>query len=334
MKKADRDRLNIANSEITQSCVLLKLGARALLDLHERHPLHRSTVKTWVEAHRRWHEEQWDVLLGKVLASEILSASPIDRDDMEVRAVLDSIIAMRPRLEQSTSAMRDILQTRPELRPWAMEVMEDLRKWFATLSTDFGRAAIAAAYVDRLDKLGRPDPIGSEPGEAIRALEPQPKLDSEYLAWIAEHPEDRIEPKAGPEDFVAEHPDGSVTRIRDIIPLYRSGTMERPWGLNFQTWDQALVHDLILARSAAVRRVSISHLQWWLAPLRSVVENMERDCLVDTAKAMIVDMMSAAPMQMTSLPFDGWLPTHHGRAIVVDRMIPQWLRVSQKGGQL
>lgn len=325
MNKADRDRESIAVNELAQSCVLLKLGSRAFLDLHERHPKQHAMIKLWVEHHRRHHEEVWDELLGKVCMPELLSTQPREPDESEGRQTLEKMMKATGDLEQVLAWLRDLFQTRPDKRDWALRTVAELRRWAQTVCDDFGRQIIAVTYTERLDKLGRPSPIGVATGEPIRPLEPQPKADPEYLAWLACNPDARIDPLAGPEDFVVKHPDDTVTRIRDLLLPYRRALVDRSWGRGTDKWDAALLTDLVLVRACAVRVTTVSHLQWWLAPLRSVVESLDQDNLVQSACAVIANLMDATPMMLT-VPAHGhgWVPTHRAQQLVADRILPQW----------
>ena len=70
MKIEDRRRHNVAISELTQALTLTKLAARSLIDLYERHPRHRPSLKQHVEAYGRWFAEQWDTLVAVTDPSE------------------------------------------------------------------------------------------------------------------------------------------------------------------------------------------------------------------------------------------------------------------------
>lgn len=331
MKTEDRKRESVANAEMTQSLALLKLGARGLAGVHERRPEQRAMIKTWVEAHRRWHEEVWDELLGKVCVSDVLVAHPQQHDDVEVRKVLERLITSAERMEQAMAGIRDIVQTRPELRPWAIDTVGEIQKSVRGHFQTFGQQIIAVRYLDRLESAGHPLALANEAAEPTRPLEPPPVMDAEYAAWLAAHPEHAIMPKAGPEDFVIEHPGGGVTRVCDIAPLYQKFEIDRPWGCWGTDWAMALIEDITLARGCSVGRFSTRHLEWWMAPLQKVIDPRNRPDLVDAAKAIIARVMQADPLLIT-LVRGNWIPTHHAHAIVDEKLLPQWPTFNGNGG--
>src|SRR5690349_14881066 len=116
MNKADRDRENVAHSEMHHAYVLLKLGVRAILDLHERHPDSRRMLQTWVDHHERVHQEVWDELLAKVRAPDILAPNPQKPTDEDAERMLATLLRSTAQLEQVLAWMRDIVQTRPDRR--------------------------------------------------------------------------------------------------------------------------------------------------------------------------------------------------------------------------
>lgn len=116
----------------------------------------------------------------------------------------------------------------------------------------------------------------------------------------------------------------TITRIRDIIDLYRKGLMERPWGSAQQTWDAALLEDLLFVRSCFIAETSEVHLSWWLKPMRPVVEHLDGESLVSTGRESLSRLMDTTPMLMTENTRGRWIPTHAGRRIVTEQILPQW----------
>lgn len=330
MKKPDRDRMDIANTEILTAYKLLKLGARGFLDLHERHPDDRVMLNVWVDHHERQFGAVWDELIGKVRAADLLNPQPDEPDEDSAERMLATMRRATADLEQTLAFLRDVVQTRPERRDWAIKVVAGLRKWAMDSCTGFGRQLVAVNYLERLDKLGKPEPIGAEPGEPVRPVEPLPMRDDEYEAWVAANPEHRIDPVAAAEDFICRHSDKSVTRIGDIVGLYKKGLMDRPWGTADQTWDLALLEDIVLVRSCFVPAVTLRHLEWWMKPLRPVVTQITPDALVATAVASMNRLMSVNPMLVTRLKNHGWVPTHAGREAAEGGIMLQWRESAER----
>lgn len=333
MKSEDRKRQNIATAELTQALGLLKLASRSLVNLHERLPRHRGTLKTYTEAYHRWFSEEWDTLIG-IMDLEDRREYIIPADAKPTaQEVVNLFMHLIEQHDVAVTLVQRVVHVHPEMLPWAADLVKGLWSSVNTVQQSFGRTQITIRHQERLAKLGKPDPVGAEAGEPVRPIEPPLRVDAEYAAWETANPADAILPPSASEDFIVQHGDGSVTRLRELAPAYEAGLIDRPW--SGQHWEVELLHDLILVRSCAVniRRVSESHLNWWIKPLKDMVRHLDPDALLETAKALIADMMSAEPMLMTSLGNGrggGYIPTHAGRSIVEGKLLPQWPSTTAK----
>jgi hypothetical protein len=339
MKTEDRKRQNVAISELNQALALFKLASRSLVDIYERNPKHRETLRFHTNVYHSWFQEDWDNLIGVMELDDRreyvipADAKPTAQD------VVSLIFKVTGDQDVAVTTLHRLVERHPEMLPWGAELVNGLWNSANYLRQSFGRLQITLRHKDRLAKLGKPDPIGIEAGEPTRSIEPPLRSDAEYAAWEAANPADAILPPSGPEDFVAKHGDGSVTRLRDLASVYEAGLIDRPWGPMTRNWELDLIHDLILVRACAhgVNRISDSHLNWWLKPMKGAVRTLDPDALLETAKALIAGMMSSQPMLITSLGDNrggGWMPTHAGRAIVEEKLLPQWPSVTPNGGQL
>ena len=338
MKIEDRRRQNVAISELTQALTLTKLASRGLIDLYERHPKHRSSLTQYVQVYIRWFAEELDTLVA-ITDREERRKFDIPGDVKPTsQEMVRTVFKLEEQLQEAIIRIQQLVHEHPEMLPWGEKLVSGM--WHAAnhARQSFGRTQIAVRHEARLQKLGKPDPVGVEVGEPTRPIEPPQRVDTEIAAWMAENPVDAILPPSGPEDFVFKHGDGTVTRLRDLAPAYEAGLIDRPWApMTSSSWELELVHDLILVRASAdnVYRVSDAHLNWWLKPLKSLVKTLDPDALLLTAKAQLASMMSAQPMLMTAIGNErggGWMLTHAGRAIVEEKLLPQWPTFNGNGG--
>lgn len=337
MKIEDRRRHNVAISELTQALTLTKLASRSLIDLYERHPKHRPSLKQYVEAYSRWFNEEWDTLVAITDPSERCTFSiPVEVKPTS-QELVRTVFKLEEQVQEAVMHIQQLVHENPEMVKWGEQLVSGLWNAANHCRQSYGRTQITIRHHARLEKLGKPDPVGVEVGEPTRPIEPPLRVDAEVAAWMAENPADGILPPSGPEDFVFKHGDGTVTRLRDLAPAYEAGLIDRPWAPITSNWELDLIHDLILVRASAhnVYRVSDVHLNWWLKPLKAMVKTLDPDALLLTAKAQLASMMSAPSMFVTTFGNShggGWMLTHAGRAIVEEKLLPQWPTFNGNGG--
>jgi hypothetical protein len=337
MKIEDRRRQNVAISELTQALTLTKLASRGLIDLYERHPKHRPSLKQYIEVYSRWFAEEWDTLVAVTDPSERCTFDiPVEVKPTS-QEIVRTVFKLEEQVQEVVLRIQQLVHENPEMVTWGEKLVSGI--WHAANHSrqSYGRTQITLRHQARLEKLGKPDPVGVEVGEPTRPIEPPLRVDAEAAAWMAENPADAILPPSGPEDFVCKHGDGTVTRLRDLAPAYEAGLIDRTWAPISSNWELDLIHDLILVRASAhnVYRISDAHLNWWLKPLKSMVKTLDPDALFLTAKAQLASMMSAPSMLVTAFGNNhggGWMLTHTGRAIVEEKLLPQWPTFNGNGG--